>query len=117
MNNDIEKERLTILRQMSNIHTMRKGVVSEYYVTTNLKDGSTKPNGPYYTITSKGADGKTIGEKIPADEVDIVKTDAENYKLFRSLSEQYVQVCEQASKQQLTDNSKTGKLKKNKKSR
>ena len=117
MNNDIEKERLEILKQMSNIHTMRKGVVSEYYVSTSLKDGSTKPNGPYYTITSKGADGKTIGEKIPADEISIIKADAENYKLFRALSEQYVQICEQASKQQLADNAETGKLKKNRKSR
>jgi len=112
LKDSIEKKRLEILEKISAIHTMRKGVVSEYFVNTKLKDGSVKSNGPYYSITSKGPKGKTTGEKIPGEMLDSIKSDAENYKKFRELSEEFVIVCEQASLLS-TDEAASEQLKKN----
>jgi hypothetical protein len=113
----IDKKRVEILEKISKIRTMRKGVISEYFVNTKLKNGDIKPNGPYFSITSKGFKGKTIGEKIPKGMFDSIKSDVENYKLFRELSDEYIQVCEQASKQFASSTIESEKIKKNKKSK
>jgi len=110
----LDKKRKDILGKMSAIHTMRKGVLSEYHVKTKLKDGSTKKNGPYHVLSLKGARNKTVGEKIPDEMLESIKTDVENYKLFRELSDEYIAVCEQLSKQ-TTQTINDEKLKKNRK--
>ena len=113
----IEKKRKEVLEKISSIRTMRKGVVSDYYVNTKLKNGSVNANGPYYALTSKGPNGKTVGEKIPSDMVEDVIADTENYKKFRELSDEYVSVCEQQSIHLSSDSTEAEKLKKNKRSK
>ena len=112
MDNSNEKKRKEIIEKISDIKTMRKGVVSAYYVNTKLKNGSIKENGPYYVLTSKAAKGKTIGEKIPDELVDSLKTETDNYKLFRDLSDEYISVCEQAAIESTKQLDETDKLKK-----
>jgi hypothetical protein len=116
-NNSNDKKRMEILKKMSDIKTMRKGVISEYFVKTKLKDGRLNNNGPYYTLTSKGEKNKTVGEKIPEEKLESVKTDVDNYKLFRDLSEEYISVCEQTSIQQHNQAEFDDKLEKLKKTR
>jgi hypothetical protein len=117
-NNDYEKERVIILNKMSAIKSMRKGVLNEYYVPVNLKNGETVKRGPYYVLSSKGSKGKTKSESVPAHEAKRIKTETENYKEFRRLSEEYVEICEQISKipEEIVDN-EDEKGKKNKKYR
>jgi hypothetical protein len=115
--NSYEKKRKEILEKISDIRTMRKGVVSEYFVKTKLKDGNIKTNGPYYSITLKAAKGKTVGNNIPAELVDLYKSETENYRRFRELSEEYVNVCEEESIQSMEETDAAEKLKKNKRSK
>jgi hypothetical protein len=95
----LDSKRRDVLEKMSAIQSMRKGVLSEYHVKTKLKDGSVKLNGPYHVLSLKGAKNKTMGEKIPNEMLESVQVDVENYKLFRKLSDEYIAVCEQISKQ------------------
>jgi hypothetical protein len=53
--------------------------------------------GPYYEITKKGAGGKTVAESVPAKDAEYMKAEVDNYKRFRQLSDEYVDVCEQMS--------------------
>lgn len=117
MDESIEIKRKEILSKISGISTMRKGVVSDYYVKTKLKGGGTKDNGPYYSLTSKGPNGKTVGENIPSDLVDHVKAETENYRLFRELSDEYINVCVQQSTSMSPSAVEADKAKKNKKSK
>lgn len=118
MDETIEKKRKEILGKISGISTMRKGVVSEYYVPTKRKDGGEKNNGPYYTLTSKGPKGKTVGESVPAGMVEFVRAETENYKTFRELTDEYAQLCEQQSRSLATGSpTEADKAKKNKKSK
>ena len=113
----LDKKRLEILEKISSIHSMRKGVISEYFVKSKLKDGTIKTNGPYHTLSLKGANNKTVGEKIPSDMLEFFKTDVENYKRFRELSDEFITVCEQVSKQSAQTEHSDEQLKKNKKSK
>jgi hypothetical protein len=117
MDESIELRRKDILSRMSCISSMRKGVISDYYVKTKLKCGDTKDNGPYYSLTSKGPNGKTVGEKIPSDLVEFIKAETENYKLYRELSDEYISVCVQQSISISPNSVEADKAKKNKKSK
>jgi len=117
MDEVIDKRRREVLEEMSRINTMRKGVVSDRVITTTLKSGEEKVNGPYYTLTYKGPKGKTVGYSIPSDNVEFIKSETENYKLFRELSDEYVQLCEEQSKLMTPSDVEADKSKKNKKSR
>lgn len=97
-NNDCERDRVEVLKKISDIKSMRKGVLNEYYVPVNLKSGEKAKRGPYYVLSSKGSKGKTKSESVPAHEAEHVKTETENYKEFRRLSEEYVEICERISK-------------------
>jgi hypothetical protein len=117
MDKAIDKKRREVLEKISRITTMRKGVVSDRVIKKTLRNGDEKINGPYYTLTSKGPKGKTVGENIPADKADFFKSETENYKIFRELSDEYVRLCEQQSKIIATNNVEADKAKKNRKSR
>jgi hypothetical protein len=116
--NDYEKERTEALKKISGIKSMRKGVLNEYHVPVNLKNGETVKRGPYYVLSSKGPKGKTKSESVPAHEAKRMKTETENYKEFRRLSEEYIEICERISKKPKEIGENDGERgKKNKKSR
>jgi hypothetical protein len=79
---------------------MRKGTVSEQYNKVKRKDGRVVKNGPYFILTKKEPGGKTVTESIPGEELERMRAEADNYKSFRQLADEYAQVCEQISLQE-----------------
>jgi hypothetical protein len=93
----LDKRRMDILSQMAEIASMRKGAINEQYVPVKHKNGETVKKGPYFVLTKKEPGGKTLTRSIPADKIGFVREEAEKYKLFRRLSDEYIEVCEQLS--------------------
>jgi len=100
MNNHgyLETEKKHILHRMAQIESMRKGTISDQYIKTKLKDGSIKENGPYFILTSKNKDGKTVTESIPNESLEFFKQEIENYKEFKELANKYEYLSEESSK-------------------
>jgi hypothetical protein len=97
---------------------MRKGTINEQKIKTRQKDGSIKSNGPYYILTSKDSNGKTITESIPEEKLEFYRQEIENYKKYKKLTSKYETLAEESSKLKLDDNSLLNdKIKKNKKSK
>ena len=117
MNEQLEAERERILKKISAIRSMRKGYVNSFYVPVKLKNGEIAKRGPYYSLTNKGENGKTISTSIPPEKIEFTRTEAEKYKLFKQLTGEYIDICEQIS---IAENDTAcidaEKVKKNKKS-
>lgn len=92
---NLTARRSGIIEEMEGIRTMRKGVLNATYRDVTHKDGEVVTNGPYYKLSRKGENNKTISWSIPASDVAAVQADVDNYKRFRELSDEYVDVCEQ----------------------
>jgi hypothetical protein len=83
-----------IITEMSEIQTMRKGTLNATWRTVTHKDGEVVTKGPYYVLTNKVHGGKTQTRSVPAHEVDRVRDEVGNYRRFRRLADEYVDVCE-----------------------
>jgi hypothetical protein len=86
-----------IVGKISEIKSMRKGVLNAKYQKVAHKNGEIAIKGPYYLLTKKGPGGKTISEAIPAKDAPRVQEEVDSYKRFRQLSDEYVEVCEKIS--------------------
>jgi hypothetical protein len=86
-----------IVREISEIQSLRKGVLNATYQKVPHKNGEVALKGPYYLLSKKGAGGKTLSRSIPAAEVAYVQREADKYKKFRRLSDEFVEVCEKIS--------------------
>ena len=116
-NDQLHSEKKLILKKISRIDSMRKGTINEQVIKTKKKDGSVKENGPYYILTSKDSNGKTLTESIPADKLGFYQQEIENYKEYKTLTEKYEALSVESSKIIGSDeNLLAEKLKKNKKS-
>ena len=91
----LHERRIEICNEISGIETMRRGTVNEFYYNSTLKDGTIKMRGPFYNITTNGKNNKTITQSLPKKDVDQAKHDTDNYKKFRELSAEYVDICEE----------------------
>ena len=87
-------KRSEIMGRMSDIKSMRKGVLNAKYQKVKHQDGEVAVKGPYYVLTKKAPGGKTISESIPARDASCIQKEVDNYKRFRQLSDEYVDVCE-----------------------
>jgi hypothetical protein len=94
---DLSARRNKILGEISELQTMRKGVLNATYQKVAHKDGETVVKGPYYVLTRKGDKGKTVTQSIQAEDVPRIQQEVGNYKRFRQLSEEFVEVCEELS--------------------
>jgi len=92
MDEHLEAKRLRLLKKISAIRSMRKGYVNSYYVPVALKTGEKVKKGPYYSLTNKGEKGKTLSKSIPAENIELIRAEAEKYKLFKRLTEEYIDV-------------------------
>ena len=111
-------EKKSILKRISGIDSMRKGTINEQTIKTNLKDGTVKENGPYYVLTSKDTNGKTVTESIPKKKIEFYKQEIENYKEYKGLIAKYETLSEESSKLKMAgDSLQADKVKKNKKSK
>ena len=90
-------KRMKIIGEITEIKSMRKGILNTKYQKVKHKNGEVVEKGPYYELTKKGAGGKTIAQSIPVKEAEYIQAEVNNYKRFRQLSDEFVDVCEQIS--------------------
>jgi hypothetical protein len=88
------ERRIQICNEIAEITTMRRGNFNEFYYDQKLKDGTAARRGPFYNITLKGGNGKTVSKSVKKNDVDKVRAEVENYRRFRDLTEEYIDVCE-----------------------
>jgi hypothetical protein len=93
----LSARRSKIIEEISELQTMRKGVLNATYQKVAHKDGEIAIKGPYYVLTRKGNGGKTATKSIPAEDVPRIRQEVDNYKKFRALSDEFVNVCEELS--------------------
>ena len=86
--------RSEILEKIKMIKNMRKGVLNAKYYNLKHKDGEVVEKGPYYVLTKKGSGNKTVSQAVTASDAPRVQEQVDNYKKFRQLSDEYVDVCE-----------------------
>jgi len=89
--------RREIVEEIGRIESMRKGTLNERYNRVMNKKGEEVLNGPYYVLTKKGSGNKTVSEPIPSKDAPRVQEEVENYKRFRQLADEYMDVCEKLS--------------------
>jgi len=95
---NLSARRREIVEEIDTIKSMRKGTLSTRHNKVTNKNSEETLNGPYYVLTKKGAGNKTISEPIPATDAPRVQEEVDNYKRFRQLSAEYVDVCEKLSR-------------------
>jgi hypothetical protein len=93
----LQEKRSRIIREISEIETMRKGCLNAKYNNVRKKDGTVAKSGPFYTLTSKGEGNKTVSESVPSGDVDRMRREVDNHRRFRELAKEYVEVCEELS--------------------
>jgi len=99
--------RQELIEEIDSIRTMRKGTLNMRYNKVVNKKGEEVQNGPYYVLTKKGPGNKTITDTITATDAARVQEEVDNYKRFKLLSDEYVDVCEKLS--QFADANDEGK--------
>lgn len=113
----LEAERRQVLAKMAEIDSMRKGTISDQYIKTKLKDGTIRENGPYFILTSKDKNGKTVTESIPKESLEFYGREVGKYKEFRELASKYEALSEESSKIKSGNDLLQEKSKKNRKSK
>jgi hypothetical protein len=84
-----------IIDEMGSIRAMRKGSLNATWRDVTHKDGEVARKGPYWVLTNKGKDGKTQTVSVAATDVARVRGDVENYRRFRELADECIEVCEE----------------------
>ena len=100
----LTSKRMEIIGEITKIKSMRKGILNKKHQKVKHKNGDVVVKGPYFELTKKGAGGKTIAKSIPASDAEHVQAEVDNYKRFRQLSEEFIDVCENISLLQKNDN-------------
>ena len=93
----LSARRKEIIAEMEGIQSMRKGVLNTTYQKVPHKNGEVAIRGPYYILSRKGKGNKTESKTIPAKDAPRVQQEVDNYKQFRQLTDEYVDICEQLS--------------------
>jgi hypothetical protein len=89
--------RREIVEEIDAIKRMKKGTLNSLYNKVTNKKGEDVLNGPYYVLSKKGVGNKTVSERIPATDAPKVQEDVDNYKRFKQLTDEYIDVCERLS--------------------
>ena len=114
----LQEERVRIVRQMLDIPCARKGSVSEQYFPV-LKDGrpTGKKRGPYWIFTAK-VKNKTVSKRLTTQtDLAHARREIDNHKLLQDLYHRFEEITEQmGTLAQQADPSEEG-LKKGLKSR
>lgn len=92
---ELEAKRERCLAGMRSIRSMRRGTINEQFVPRTQKGKKTgELRGPYYVL-SRNVEGKTVSERVGADEVAKTRADVEQYKEFVKLCEEFVSLTGQ----------------------
>jgi len=94
---ELSARRSEIVYKINGIRSMRKGVMNAKYQNVKHKNGEIVRKGPYYVLTKKAPGGKTVSLAIPAKDAPYIREEVDNYKMFRELADEYVDVCEKIS--------------------
>jgi len=91
---ELSERRIKICNEISEIETMRRGTLNEFFYNSTLKDGTVKRRGPFYNITYSSKAKTTVSKSVPKKDIEQIREDTENYKKFRELTDEYAEVCE-----------------------
>ena len=89
--------RSDIVNEINGIKSMRKGTLNPQYKQVKHKNGDVVEKGPYFVLSKKTKGGKTYSKSISAEDALRIQAEVDNYKRFRELSDEYVEVCEKIS--------------------
>lgn len=92
----LEQERLALLKQLSEIRTLRKGYLNEQWFPVVREGKKTQElRGPYFVWTHK-AGGKTVSERV-RDEgaLERARQEEATYKRFKEIFREYEAVAQQ----------------------
>lgn len=92
---NLEQQRQGLLRQLAELPELRRGSLTEQFLTVKHADGSKAKHGPYPLLTRKKA-GKTVSVRLsdPAL-VPVYRRQVQAMRQFESTVEQLVRVGEQ----------------------
>jgi len=92
---NLEQQRQALLRQLSDLRELRRGSLTEQFLTVKHADGSKVRRGPYPLLTRKDAQ-KTVSVRVtdPAL-VPIYRQQIQTMRQFESVVERLVRVGEQ----------------------
>lgn len=93
---DIEKERESILSQLRELRSLRRGTINEQFLKTrSAKTGETVINGPYYVLSRKEGK-KTVSKRLkPGTELERAREDVAEHKRFLGLCKDLEQLTEE----------------------
>lgn len=93
---DIEDERESILSQLRDLRSLRRGSINEQFLKTkSAKTGETVVNGPYYVLSRKEGK-KTVSKRLkPGPELEQAREDLAQHKQFLGLCKDLEQLTEE----------------------
>lgn len=100
------ERRIQICNEIAAITSMRRGSLNEVYRHQKLKDGTIAKRGPFYNITTKVDKNKTVTTAVPKRDLEKARKEVDNYKNFRALSDEYIDICEKISLHTTDDEAK-----------
>jgi len=94
---NLEQQRQALLRQLADLRELRRGSLTEQFLTVKHADGSEAKRGPYPLLTRKQA-GKTVSARLtdPAL-VPVYRRQIQALREFETVVDQLVRVGEQLS--------------------
>jgi hypothetical protein len=94
---NLDQQRQSLVRQLSELRELRRGSLTEQFLTVKLADGSKVKRGPYPLLTRKQAN-KTVSVRLtdPAL-VPIYRQQIQAMRQFETVADQLVRVGEQLS--------------------
>jgi hypothetical protein len=94
---NLEQQRPAILRQLSDLRELRRGSITEQFLTVKHADGSQVQHGPYPLLTRKAAQ-KTVSVRLTdPDLVSLYRQQIQALREFETVVDQLVRVGEQLS--------------------
>jgi hypothetical protein len=94
---NLEQQRQALLRQLSDLRELRRGSITEQFLTVKHADGSQVQHGPYPLLTRKAAQ-KTVSVRLTdPDLVSLYRQQIQAMREFETVVDQLVRVGEQLS--------------------
>ena len=93
----LEQQRQTLLQRLSGLRELRRGSLTEQFLTVKLADGSVVKRGPYPLLTRK-QEQKTVSLRLKDPELlPVYRRQIQTMREFETVVDQIVRVGEQLS--------------------
>ena len=99
MKRNLPQKRKQLLKQLSEITTLRQGSISEQYYSRTDEAGEVHKQGPYYVLQT-WRDGKKKSQRIGKEEVKRIQPQIDNYHRFKRIVDELIEVTEDMALQQ-----------------